>query len=75
MARYGNFDYTIGAKGGFLLGFALLVIGAGGELIGHAVFGTLPSWENTLLFNLEVLGLLIGFFSPLIFGIILPLTQ
>lgn len=75
MGRYGNMDYPRMTKRGFLLGLALLSIGAIGSAIGHGFFEPLPAWESTLLFDLEVIGLVIGFFSPLIFGIFMPLTE
>jgi len=75
MARHGELDHAFLAKAGFLFGLALFAIGGGGELLGHAMYGSLPAWETTLFFDLEVLGLLIGFFSPFIFGIFLPLTE
>jgi len=68
-------DYAFYAKAGFLLGVTLFVVGAGGELVGTAFFGSLPAWETTLLFDLEVLGILLGLFAPLTFGIVLPLTE
>ena len=75
MAQHSDLDHAFLAKAGFLVGLALFTIGGGGELIGHTMYGSLPAWENTLFFNLEVIGLLIGFFSPFIFGIVLPLTE
>jgi len=75
MAHQTNVDHAFLAKVGFLLGLTLFVIGAGGELIGHGMYGSLPAWEKTLLFDLEVVGLLIGFFSPILFGIFLPLIE
>ena len=75
MGRYGDLDYARLVKGGFLLGLGLLVIGAAGELVGHAYFDPLPAWEAALFFDLEVAGILIGFFSPFVFGILLPLTE
>lgn len=75
MGRYGDLDYARLTKVGFLLGLSLLVIGAGGELVGHAYFDPLPAWEAALFFDLEVVGIVIGFFSPLVFGIALPLTE
>lgn len=42
MGRYGDLDYAFLVKTGLLLGLGLLVIGAGGELIGHAYFEPLP---------------------------------
>jgi len=75
MARTRSIDHARYAKLGFLLGLALFAIGGGGEIVGHAIYGTLPAWEATLLFDLEVIGLLVGFFSPLVFGIALPLLE
>lgn len=75
MGRYGNLNYSKLTKQVFLLGVVLFAVGGLGEVGGHAVFGTLPDWENTLLFDIEVLGLIIGFLSPFVFGIILPLTE
>lgn len=75
MGRYGNLDYPRLAKFGFLLGVGLVAAGAGGEVIGHAVYGSLPAWENTLFTDMEILGVLLGLFSPLLFGIVMPLTE
>ena len=75
MGRYGDLDYERLTKAGFLLGLGLLVIGAAGEIVGHAYFGPIPSWEASLFFDLEVIGIVIGFFSPFVFGILLPLTE
>jgi hypothetical protein len=75
MARHSNLDHAFLAKAGFLLGLAMFTIGGGGELLGHAIYGSLPAWETTLFFDLEVLGLLIGFVSPLVFAILLPLVE
>jgi len=75
MGRYGGIDYPAWAKRGFLLGVGLFLLGAGGEVVGHDYFGSLPAWEETLFTDMELIGILIGFFSPLIFGIVLPLTE
>lgn len=75
MGRYGTIDYPRYAKGGFLLGVALFVVGAVGSLAGASVLGTLPAWESTMFFDMEVLGILSALFSPLIFGIVLPMTE
>ncbi|PCR90154.1 DUF7860 family protein [Natrinema ejinorense] len=75
MQRYGNIDFAHLAKAGFLLGLGLFALGTGGEYIGHAMWGQLPAWENTLLYISAVIGLLTAFFSPWIFGVILPLTE
>ena len=75
MTETGSLDHARLAKWGFLVGFGLFAIGGGGEIIGHAVLGGLPAWEARLLFDLEVIGLLVGFFSPIVFGIALPLIE
>lgn len=75
MGRYGNIDYPTVTKRAFLLGVALFLVGAVGELVGHAVFGTLPGWEETLLLNAEILGVLVALLAPVVFGIVLPLTE
>jgi hypothetical protein len=75
MPQHGRTDYAFYAKAGFLLGLAMLLVGGSGELIGTALYGTLPAWETTLFFDLEVLGILVGLFAPLTFGIVLPLVE
>lgn len=68
-------DYAKYAKRGFAFGVALLVIGVIGSSVGPSVVGPLPGWERTVLFDMMWVGLLIGFFSPFVFGIFLPLTD
>lgn len=63
------------AKQGFLVGVVLFAVGALGEMVGHAVFGGLPGWEQALLFDAEVVGILVALIVPLVFGIVLPLTE
>lgn len=75
MSSYNTFDHERWAKGGFFLGLSLLLVGAFGEIIGNLVFGGIPGWENTLFVYSEGIGVLLGFFSPFIFGIVLPLTK
>ncbi|WP_435196592.1 hypothetical protein [Natronomonas sp. EA1] len=75
MGRYGNIDYPTVTKRGFLLGVALFLVGALGETVGAALFGTLPDWEVTLFFEMEVVGVLLFFLTPLLFGVVLPLTE
>lgn len=75
MSSSNNFDHGRWAKNGFFLGVSLLLLGAFGEILGHLVFGGVPGWENTLFVYSEGVGVLIGFFSPFIFGIVLPLTK
>lgn len=75
MGRYGQIDYPTVTKRAFALGVGLFLLGALGEIVGHALFGTLPAWENTLLFDAEILGILIALLSPIVFGIVMPLTE
>ena len=75
MGRYSSMDYARWAKSGFLLGVGLLALGAGGEIIGRIIFGTLPGWEHTLFLYSEGIGVLVGLFSVIFFGIVLPLTE
>ncbi|RXK51747.1 DUF7860 family protein [Halorientalis pallida] len=75
MGHSATFDYQTYAKGGFFLGLALLVIGVVGSVVGHTFFEPLPAWENTLFVGAEFTGLVIGFFSPIVFGIVLPLIE
>lgn len=73
--RYGALDYPSLTRTGFLLGLGTFLFGICGEYVGEAYFGGLPAWEETLLFSLAIVGLAVGFVSPLLFGIVLPLTE
>jgi hypothetical protein len=75
MGRYGDIDYPTVTRRAFLLGVSLFLIGALGEVVGHALFGTLPGWEETLLFEAEVVGVLLALIAPIVFGLIMPLTE
>lgn len=75
MGRYGNIDYPTVTKRAFLFGVALFLTGLVGELVGHAYFAPLPAWEQTLLVNAEAFGILIALGAPILFGIVLPLTE
>lgn len=75
MNRTRSVNYAMVTKYGFLLGLGLLVIGGGGELLGHALLGELPAWENALFFDLEVVGTMLMLFVPFVFGIALPLIE
>ncbi|QSG16246.1 hypothetical protein [Halapricum desulfuricans] len=75
MGRYGDLDYPKLTRNGFLLGVGLLVAGLLGEALGPAVLGSLPAWGHTLFLDLEMLGIVVGLFAPIVFGIALPLTE
>lgn len=74
-SRNRDLDYPMLAKSGFLLGVALFAVGAVGEIAGHAFLSSAPSVVYQLLFGMEILGILVGFFAPAIFGFVLPLTE
>ena len=75
MGQYRNVDHATLAKRGFLLGVALFTVGVVGEVGGHALLGTLPALVNTLLVDMEAIGILLALFSPLVFGIVMPLIE
>ncbi|WP_226010501.1 hypothetical protein [Halomicrobium salinisoli] len=75
MSHTRDIDYPTTAKRLVALGIGLFLFGALGSAVGHAVFGSLPAWEETLLFDAEVLGIVIGMIGAFGFGIILPLTE
>ncbi|AGN01956.1 hypothetical protein L593_10055 [Salinarchaeum sp. Harcht-Bsk1] len=68
-------EYARLAKGGFGIGFAMLLVGVLGEVLVPIVFGSIPGWEATLFFDLEVIGVLTALISPFLFGIFLPLVE
>ncbi|MFB6109146.1 MAG: hypothetical protein ABEJ82_09980 [Haloplanus sp.] len=72
--RYGNVDYSRLTRGGFALGVALFVLGGAGELVGQT-FGVLPAWGSNLLFDAEVVGVVTMLCVPVVFGVLLPLTE
>lgn len=53
----------------------MVLIGAGGEWMVNAQFVQLPAWEDTLFFDMEVLGVLFFLLSPFVFGIFFPLIE
>ncbi|GGN12331.1 DUF7860 family protein [Halarchaeum nitratireducens] len=75
MGRYGNVDYPTLTKRTTLCSLALVV---GGFLLadaGTALFGTLPGWAMTVAVDAEGLGALGIILCPLVFGVVLPLTE
>lgn len=75
MGSYRNLGYGALVKMGVLLGVAMFVVGAGGEWAIHAGGFPLAGWQETLFFDLEALGILLAFVSPIAFGVVLPLVE
>lgn len=75
MGRYGSIDYSRWAKGSFLAGVALLLIGAAGEFVIVETQQTVPGWIHSLLVDVEIIGVLIALVLPIVFAIVLPLTE
>lgn len=73
--RYGEIDYPKLTKRGFLVGLTLFAIGFLGEIVIHSFGVSVPGWEEALLIDIEALGVVIVLFAPLIFGVLLPLTE
>lgn len=74
MGRYGTIDYPSFVKRGVLVGLALMFVGEfGGYLAENYV--SVPGWEERLFLLLAGVGLLLFVTSPILFGIVLPLTE
>ncbi|MFC7019804.1 MULTISPECIES: hypothetical protein [Haloarcula] len=75
MGHTRQMDHATLAKRGFLLGVGLFALGVLGEASGPALVGPLPAWGDMLLTDMEGFGILLALFSPLVFGIVLPLVE
>ncbi|MFC7073724.1 hypothetical protein ACFQJ7_07565 [Halovenus rubra] len=75
MTQYSTTNYAKLAKSGFFLGIALFVSGALGGIIAPGLQTPVPGWEHTLFLYAEIIGTVVGFFSPLVFGVVLPLVD
>mgnify|MGYP000633811013 CR=1 FL=1 len=75
MASHRGIDYSVWTKRSFLFGVGLFALAALIELLGHAFVGQLPGWEETLLLDAEIIGVVIALLSPFVLGIVLPLTE
>lgn len=73
--RYGDIDYGRWAKGSILFGAALFLAGGLGEFTISVAAAEVPGWTHALLLDLEILGVLVALLLPLLFGIVLPLTE
>jgi len=75
MSRYGSVDYARWAKASFISGVGLLLVGAAAESILVETQRAVPTWSHTLFVDAEILGVLIALILPIVFGIVLPLTE
>ena len=70
-----SLDHARIAKTGFLAGLGLFAAGVAGEFAGHSVVSSMPETLASALLMMEVLGVAVAFFVPLIFGAVLPLME
>lgn len=75
MSAHQSFDYARITKLGFIASIALVVVGGGSELLAATLHWPLPALADTLLFDMEVLGILGMVFFPFVTGIFLPLVD
>ena len=75
MSGHGYVNHEQLAKGGFFLGLMLVVLGGAGELAANAGVLQVAAWTRTLFFDMEVLGVVLFLFSPIVFAIVLPLVS
>ncbi|MFW5984001.1 MAG: hypothetical protein ACOCRA_02240 [Halobacteria archaeon] len=66
-------EYVRYAKYGAVIGFGMFVVGALGEIAGHAIFSELPAPLGTLFVYFLGFGLL-GFFLSVMAGGVIPLA-
>lgn len=68
-------DHGRVAKLGFLAGVGLFLLGAVGEVVVHAFAVGLAETLDQLFLGMEVGGILIALFVPIVFGAVLPLIE
>jgi hypothetical protein len=73
--RYGNIDYSTYTKGGFLFGLALFAIAALSEIVIHLGNLQIQSGLSTLLLDVGLAGIVVMVAAPIVFGVIMPLTE
>lgn len=73
MPTHSRVEYGQLATAGVLLGLAMFVVGATGELAIQVHLLQVPAWEETVFFTLELLGIPLFLLSPFVFRIALPL--
>ncbi|AAG20322.1 MULTISPECIES: hypothetical protein [Halobacterium] len=72
MSNTANIDYPDLAKYGTAASAAMICVGAAGTVLGS---GVVSGWEASMLFDLEILGVLGIVVCPFLFGILLPLIE
>ncbi len=70
-----SLDHAKIAKAGFLAGLGPFAAGVVGEFAGHSLLSSLPETVESALLTMEVLGVVVGFFVPVVFGAVLPLAE
>lgn len=75
MAHTNSLDHPTWTKRSFLIGVALFFGGELASVLGPKLFGPLPGWEQTLFFDVTVLGIMVALIAPIVFGIVLPLVE
>ena len=73
--RSDSLDHARIAKTGFLAGLGLFAVGAIGEFAGHSLASSLPETIESALLTAEILGVVVAFFVPIVFGAVLPLVE
>lgn len=71
MGRLGGRNHSRFVKSVLLIGAGLLGLGVIGDWVLHASLRHVPAWEQTLIFDLEVLGLILIAASPILLGLVL----
>lgn len=75
MGHGATLDYATYTKGGVLMGIGLFMVGEIGQIALPSLVGPLPSWELSLLTWLTGIGILLAILAPIVFGIVVPLTE
>ena len=73
--RNSSLDHAKIAKTGFLAGLGLFAIGVIGEFAGHSLASSLPETIESALLTAEILGVVVAFLVPVVFGAVLPLVE
>lgn len=71
MERLGGRNHSRLIKSVLLTGAGLIGLGAVGDWVLHAWLQHVPAWEQTLIFDLEIFGLLLIAASPILLGLML----